>query len=153
MEQSPSPVAAGTDPAPQEWKTCSLGEAVSIPGSERPLFASIIIKPTLLGRLAAFFFKPAHLELRMRLADGREKRFRFVAGMGETGFLLSPLIETTKEFALLYAGDMQPLAAKAVTSFSLHPEGRRLAKGQWSNRYAVAFSDTDASSAASAHSP
>jgi hypothetical protein len=157
--QAPSPVAAGTDAAPQEWKTRSLGEAVSVPGSERPLFASIRIKPTLWGRLATFFFKPAHLELRLRLAGGGEKRFRFVAGMGETGFLLSPLVETTEEFTLLYADDMRPLTAKAVASFTLPNSGgggkllKYMAKLQWPNHKSIAFSDAAAYPAGSAQLP
>jgi len=80
------------------------------------------------------FFKPATLWLKIRLADGSEKRFRFIAGMGETAFLLSPLIETTDEFALLYTDQAKVLEKNAVVLLSLHSEGF-LGNWQWRNTY------------------
>ena len=147
-EHAPVATDAAAAPAPPEWEIHSLGEAVDVPRPESPVFVKIAIKPTLLGRILTFLFKPAHLWLHVRLADGEERRFRFIAGMGETGFFLSPLIETTEEFSLLYADWAQPLAAKTVAWFSLSTgEGggkrQRLAKWQWQNHFAVQFSYED----------
>jgi hypothetical protein len=55
--------------------------------------------------------------------------------MAKSGFIISPLIENTSEFGMLYgANDL--LGGKKVKSFSIAPVGgRRL----WNERYEVTF--------------
>lgn len=118
-------------------ETHSLGENVKLPYLSQPVFAEIDIKPTLWGRLIAFLFKPEQLQIELILSDGSHKSYRLIASMAKTGFLVSPLIENTPEFALLY-GRAVDLEAKRVKSFiiSTSQENPR----QWPNVYAVNFS-------------
>lgn len=66
-------------------------------------WAQIIIRPTLLGRIAGAVFKPPSLQIRYVFPDGHEQEFRYIAGMGESGFLISPLVESTNDFVQLTA--------------------------------------------------
>jgi hypothetical protein len=52
------------------------------------------------------------------LADGTTRTFRIIPGMTETGFVLSPLIESTRDFASLF-GDRSMLWGKAVKSIRI----------------------------------
>jgi hypothetical protein len=113
----------------------SLGEPVVIPRNLGPVFARIDVRPTLLGRLAGLLYKPSELRMGVRLDDGRTRSFRFVVGSGPAGLVVSPLIESTAEFALLYGGHAY-LSAKRVESFWVTAE--RPARF-WSSRYTVSF--------------
>jgi len=125
---------------PQSRRTYSLGENIPVHRSTRPLFVSITIKPTLLGELASLLYKRAHLWLQIRLVDGSERRFRFIAGMGETGFLISPIVESTEEFTYLYTDRAKLLTTKAVASISLTTEGF-MCNWQWRNTYEILFDE------------
>lgn len=78
-----------------------LGEQVDIP-EKQLLFAEIELKPTVLGTLTAILFKPQQLQITLKLGNGATKHYRLVANMAKSAFLLSPLIENTGEFSLLY---------------------------------------------------
>ncbi|MFJ1267937.1 hypothetical protein ACD661_05100 [Legionella lytica] len=79
-----------------------LGESVKVPHAQAPVYVEIEITPTLLGRIATLFFKPSQLYMTFRLENGITRQYRLVANMAKSGFLLSPLIENTTEFTLLY---------------------------------------------------
>lgn len=81
-----------------------FGEAIDLPSTSDLLFVQIDIRPTLWGRLASTLFKPGHLELDVTLEDGSSRQYRIVSGMAKTGFLLSPIVESTEDFARLYTG-------------------------------------------------
>lgn len=133
-ETSSSGVAepvAGTD--------ATMGAPVVVPGGPGLVFARITVKPTALGRIANLLYKPSELRMGVLLNDGRTRTFRFVAGSGPAGLVMSPLIENTTEFALLY-DRKDYLDAKRVTSFWITAE--RPARF-WSPRYTVAFERLD----------
>jgi len=114
----------------------AFGQPVPIPGGPGALvFATVSVDKSLPGILAGILFKPAELDITLTLEDGAQRTFRLVPGMAEAGFLLSPLIESTVQFARLY-GAPADLADKQVTSFSILPAG---ASYQWQGRFEVAF--------------
>lgn len=79
-------------------KTVGFDEAISVPDSgPQPVWAEVKIKPSLLGRLRQFFYKPPFLEFSAEYPDGTTERFRFVQAMGAGGFILSPLLRDDKD--------------------------------------------------------
>ena len=113
----------------------SFGDAVSIPNDSAPIFAEISIKQSPIGKLANIFYKPSQLQISLTLENGTTKTYRIISGMAKSGFLISPLVENTTEFNLLYSG-MEFLLDKKVKSFFVAPVG---GKRQWNNTYEVTF--------------
>ena len=114
-----------------------FGELVNLPESKLPVFAQIEIKPTLLGRIANMLFKPSQLQITLVLNNDLKKQFRIIAGMAKSGFVLSPLIENTTEFKLLY-GENDLLDNKQVKSLVIKPRNGKTML--WNNEYMVIFS-------------
>jgi hypothetical protein len=96
-----------------------LGEMVSLPNAPA-LWAKLTVTPTLAGDIASFLIKSSKLTITLHLAGGETRQFRFIPGMAEAGFLLSPLVTTTGDFVRL-----RPVPGRAspglprVVSFSL----------------------------------
>jgi hypothetical protein len=116
--------SAPADPVriPLMRSECRLGQLVSLPLDERPLFAEIDLAPTRFGRLASLAYKPAILHISVTLANGQHQTYRFIPAMAHTGFILSPLIRTTDDFVKLAQGRMRSLGASRVISLSIAPE-------------------------------
>lgn len=114
----------------------TFGESVNLPHSSQPIFAQIEIKPTLLGRIASIFFKPSQLQITLELKNGMRKQYRIIAGMAKSGFLISPLIENTAEFGMLY-GKNGFLEGKLVKSIAIAPRYGRTKL--WNDEYTVTF--------------
>ena len=110
-----------------------LDEFVGVPSSARPVFVRLQIRPTLWGRALALAFKPPILSIEAQLANGRRARFRIVSTMAEAGFILSPLIRSEKEFALLYE-EVSQLEGLRVVGFTVRSEGPA---GLWAVDYGV----------------
>jgi hypothetical protein len=89
---------------PVDRTTHAFDEAVSLPATDGPLFVRITLRPTLLGRLAAFFVGLDRLEIAIDLGDGEPKLFPLVSGKAAAGFVLSPFIDNAGDFARLYLG-------------------------------------------------
>ena len=139
--------AAPTEEVPigQTTETCSLGQSVGLPTTATPLFAQIDIRPTLYGLLSDFFLKRAELSITLQLDDGTVRRFRLVPGMAKAGFLVSPLVEKTTDFRMLYAGG-GGLQGRRVRTFVVQRSGLqgRFLPWDWQNRYYVTFSQVAA---------
>ncbi len=71
------------------------------------------------------------------LNNDLKKQFRIIAGMAKSGFVLSPLIENTTEFELLY-GENDLLDNKQVKSLVITPRNGKTML--WNNEYMVTFS-------------
>jgi hypothetical protein len=114
----------------------NFGETVSLPDSKHPLFVELNIKPTLWGHLAITFFKPDQLEATIELKNGTKRQFRIIANMARSGFLLSPLIEETAEFGLLFSNN-DFLENKKVKSIVI--TSSQNSTSQWKNEYEIIF--------------
>ncbi len=101
LEKAPAP-----EPAPMQslgTRRHILGQRVEVPGTAARLFARIDVRPTPAGRLIGLLYKPSPLSITLELHNGDTRHYRFVAGMGRAGFVLSPFIGSAADFALLYA--------------------------------------------------
>ncbi|MGI3898991.1 MAG: hypothetical protein ACRYGP_15885 [Janthinobacterium lividum] len=94
----------------------SLGSSVEVP-LDGPVFVHIKVEKTLLGRLAGAIFRPPALSLRVTLADGAEKSYRFVPAIAAGGFLLTPIVSDPDTFAVLATAEGDLVGAARVRSF------------------------------------
>ncbi len=118
-------------------KLYTFGQDVSVPTSAGgPVFAKASIHMTGLGKLTDTAYKTSRLQITVTLIDGSSKTFRLVSGMANSGFVISPLIESTAELGLLYA-DSKYLSNKQVKSFSISVVG---SPRYWNNTYTMSFS-------------
>lgn len=62
-------------------------------------WATVDVRPTLLGRLVGALYKAPRVMLNIVYADGLPVSYQIVPALGRAGFLLSPSITTTEEFA------------------------------------------------------
>ncbi len=114
---------------------CMTGATVTLPVTDEPLFAEVDLKPTLAGRLLIALFNPPQLRIVVRLGDGSIRNYRVVSNMMTTGFLVSPLVSNTGEFASLAAGSSPPKRDQRVESFAIVPSYGGSAF--WSDSYAL----------------
>lgn len=113
-----------------------LGETVTPPQGDQPLFAEFQIKPTILGYLSAIFFKPTPLYIHFELKNGTKKQYRLIANMAKSGLLLSPLIENTTDFAAMF-DKRDELNSKLIKSFQISLNPNML--WQWKNEYVIHY--------------
>lgn len=99
----------------------SFGEMIDLPSSEGVVFVKLNIKKNLLGSFFDALYKTGPLEIKVVMKSGEERIYRMIAGMAEAGFILSPLIEDTHEFGVLYS-DPKYLYDKKVKSISIYPK-------------------------------
>lgn len=78
-----------------------LGENISLIGIDGPIFARIEMSPTIMGKLLNLAFKSPELRIELTYANGEKADYRYVAGMGATGFVLSPTVNTKEQFVAL----------------------------------------------------
>lgn len=101
-----------------------LGEPISLQGLEGPIFVRIEMGPTIIGRLLNIAFKPPELRIALTYENGERADFRYVAGMGVTGFLLSPTVTTKEEFVALRSTIREGyFRGKLPVSFKIYEAG------------------------------
>lgn len=128
----PAPVSDG----PAVRIAVRLNEWIDVPAHDGLLWARIDMRPTVLGKLVLAAFKLPGVSIELRLADGRTGRYRYIPEMGRAGFLLSPAVGSTLDFALMAGG--QDKAAE-VRQFRLVTP----AVGLWSRRVLLSFRKLD----------
>lgn len=134
--------AAALQPGPATRVTARLGERVAVSGWEHPVWVSMDIKPTLLGKLYATLYKAPELSLEVMYEDGSTSLYRMIAGMGESGFLLSPTVTDANQFVALSSHSRDDLLGKRrVVAFGVR--GQRGTRVMWRPDYQVAFASLD----------
>ncbi len=94
----------------------SFGQDVDVSAwSDGLLWVELDFYPTLIGRLRSFLFKPPMLAMTVTTDAGNVQTFRIIPGATGSGFLLSPLIENTAQFATLSARE-ENIVAFSVTA-------------------------------------
>jgi hypothetical protein len=100
------------------------GAKVALPSNAPFIWAELSIQPTLLGKVLGIIFKPPQLQIEYYFAGAPPVQFRYVAGMGQTGFLLSPLVQSTRDFMALslsgardYASPEVPIAIRLMPQY------------------------------------
>lgn len=81
-----------------------LNARVDVPESPNPIVARVLMSKTLLGALASAAFKLPQVHIETTLANGTILEHRFVPGMGEAGFIVSPYIGSADDFLMLAGG-------------------------------------------------
>lgn len=102
-----APLRDGVLPASQ---AVELGEI----GGE-PIWVTIRLPLTLYGRVKAFVWKLPPLTITIEMASGRASEWRLVRRSAEAGFIVSPFVRTTEDFARLLRLDT--VQTDAVRSF------------------------------------
>lgn len=99
-------------------RRAELGERVELPTGAGPMTLSVDVRRNWLGRLLQTLFKARSLALEVELTSGEKRRLRVVSGMLVEPVVLSPLVENTDDFAMLY-GDLSLLSDKQVRAVRL----------------------------------
>ncbi len=95
-----------------------MSERIELPTNAGPLTLSVQIQRNLMGRLLHTAYKARSLELLLELESGATRRMRVISGLLAGEVLVSPLIEDTEEFAMLYR-DPSLLVGKQVRAIRL----------------------------------
>ena len=98
-----------------------LGQPFAVPSG--PVFARIGVHPTFLGRLAAILFRPPALRLDVTLASGEQRSSRLIPALATGGFLLSPMVESADDFALIAFGQAERLGQRDVVEAVVSTSG------------------------------
>jgi hypothetical protein len=98
-----------------------LGKLIDLPQGDHIFFAEFNVEPTFLGRIATIVIKPPPLFISVTLANGHSKTYRFIPSMARTGFILSPLIESTTDFVQLADGQLQSFKQSMVNRLRIAP--------------------------------
>ena len=96
-----------------------LRKEILLPETKGALFAEIDIKPTLFGKILSILYKRPQINIHLTLADGSSRNYRIVSGMVKSGFIISPLIESTTDFVYLNGSSESYLHSKHVKSFAI----------------------------------
>lgn len=101
-----------------------FGELLPVEDGQRRLhWMRVHTERTARGRLAAAAFRGPVLLMRIELANGTERWYRILPGMARAGFLLSPVVTDTRDFAYLMNGSWPTLlAGKQVTALEFATE-------------------------------
>ena len=94
-----------------------FNQSVDVPAGAST-FAHVTLHPNLLGRIAGLLFRPAPVVLTVRFADQHQASYQFISGLGEAGFVLSPLVSSADDFEALADGKTPP-PDRTVVAFSI----------------------------------
>jgi len=97
-----------------------LGEKVSLPSTQYPLWVEIEVQSTWLGYIGNALFKLPKLEIVIIADDGVKHRYRYIAGMGKDGFLISPLIENLGDFLILIRKQTSGILNKHIETIQIN---------------------------------
>jgi len=128
--------SAPADAAPPARGESGFGERIAVPAGDGPVFVRLDIRPTRLGMLLGLLYKPSRLELELALENGSTVRHRIVSGMASSGFVLSPHVAATADFAALW-GDAEHLPGRRVLAMTVRTAG--WTDRGWVQRFGVAF--------------
>lgn len=98
--------------------TTAPGDVVHVP-DHVPVWVEIDMAPTIAHRALAAAFKAPTVFLTVMRRDGSRREYRLIPDAARAGFLLSPVVDDRRRFALLAAGAWSDLEAARVESFSI----------------------------------
>jgi hypothetical protein len=96
--------------------TIRCAEELQLPADEGLTILSVRFRPTLGGRFFGYLYHPPPVWITLTTSDGRQLKYRFVPAMGETGWLISPLVTATRTLLTCFG------AGKPVRVLSLRFE-------------------------------
>jgi hypothetical protein len=141
LERRNVPLPVTTGNALLESEDGRLGNAIRIPSSDSPIWASIDLSPSWVGSAYGALFKLTPLRLTIQYQDGTSAPFRFIPGTARAGFLLSPTVHTSAEFAALQRPQQKEyFKGRKLVSLEISTKVwiQRLL---WKRRYAIRLSE------------
>jgi len=96
-----------------------FGETIKVKPHHQPIFIEIKMQSSYWGTLKKVFYKTAPVFITLKLKDGKHVTYRVIPNMAKSGFVLSPLIENTADFAALFENSSRELSQKKVVSFKI----------------------------------
>ena len=96
----------------------SLGKQINLPDSDVPLYVKLNIRKSFVGAILNTLFKPSQLVIKLTMRNGFTRDYRIIAGMSESGFVISPLVENTEDLGLFFSG-VNNLNDKRVKSIKI----------------------------------
>lgn len=84
--------------------TASIGDEIPLPNTRAPIMVSIAMKPTIIGKLLDFFYRPPLSQLSVAYENGTVEKYRLIPAMASEGFLVSPLVRTSDDYLLVSTG-------------------------------------------------
>ncbi|SDF72664.1 hypothetical protein SAMN05421825_1965 [Epilithonimonas hungarica] len=114
-----------------------LNQEIKIPDHTGLLFCRIKIEPTFLGKFITRFFRSDKLYIITKENNNSEKKYKLISGMVETDYLISPLVEDTKDYYNLYKTDR--LKYKNVKSVKIIPNDRNFLIDFWQDNFEIEF--------------
>ncbi|WP_438479510.1 hypothetical protein [Oleiharenicola lentus] len=95
--ETPRPLVARKDlPFEEVWNLTEY--------QAQALWLTIDIRPSLLGRIRNFFYKPPMLRLALTDSNGLTTTYRMAAPIGRAGFIVNPVVTDLIDFTYLAAG-------------------------------------------------
>lgn len=113
MHRNAEPTPIATDPSPVTIHA-RLNEWIDLPRTDGLVWARIDMHPTLIGRAMLEAFKLPQVQIELKLADGATIVSRYIPEIGESGFMLSPYVASTADFAMLAGAMNSGLAVRQV---------------------------------------
>ncbi len=112
-----------------------LNQEIPIPQSTHPIYITVKIKNSFIGSFINLLYKTSILNIYIYLKDGETRKYRIIPGMAKAGFIISPLIENTADFASVYIGNDNKYV-KSVKISSDEPF-------EWEDLFKVSFISID----------
>jgi len=121
--------------------SAQTGQEIANPYEHGMIFFKLHMRKSLPGKFMTVVYKTDPVWIKLRLQNGQEKKFRIIPGMSETGFLLSPLTQSTADFMSLYKAGYFPEddIGMRVRSVTILPESPY----QYSDSIDVTFEQLD----------
>jgi hypothetical protein len=118
-----------------------MGQAVSVPASDDPIWVSIDVHSTIWGKLVSTAYRPTALFFRIKTADGETQTFRLLADEAKAGFLLSPVVADNLSFALLNSPNWKTaLGDQAVSAISVSVDTPDGSSAEYDGQISFTFS-------------
>jgi hypothetical protein len=95
--------------------TGTLDTEIMLPPTNGLVWLKMTVRPSLLGKLVSFLYKPPGITLRLRVDGGAWYHARFLPMTGPAGFLGAPLVTSNAMFGELLRSraDVGPLAGRS----------------------------------------
>lgn len=107
--------AAAVAPQPIRQDTMDVGRPYSLASdNHQSLWVRIDLRPTFLGLLRSFFYKPPQVMLGILSTDGNATDYLMPLPMGRNGFVINPVIEDYVDY-MHFAGNTPEKLVDAIT--------------------------------------
>jgi hypothetical protein len=83
----------------------TIGDWYPLPHTNDALFMKIDIRPTIIGKLLNFAFRPPQVTMSLAFGEGREEFFRLIPAQAREGMMLGPKIASSGDCLLVEQAD------------------------------------------------